>query len=264
MLVPVFVLIVVFILDPLTTLVLLFTGPMLVLLLALIGSSVKDITQRRFLELSWMSAYFLDMLQGLATLKMFGRSREQDREHPRRSATRYGNTTMEVLRTAFQTALVLEWGSTIATALVAVEVSLRLMNGGLPFDRALAVLIITPEFFLPLRQLAIEYHAGTAGKAAADRIFAILDTAAVTHPVRRFTAARSAVPARLDIRFDHVSYRLRQRTAPCAARFLAAHPARADESRWSARPARARRRWRICCCASSNRKAERSRSLERR
>ena len=77
MLVPAFVLVVIFLLDPPTTLILLFTGPILVLLLAFIGSRAKEITEQRFLELSWMSAFFLDMLQGLATLKMFGRSREQ-------------------------------------------------------------------------------------------------------------------------------------------------------------------------------------------
>ena len=202
MLVPVFILLVVFILDPLSTLVLLFTGPVLVLLLALIGSSVKDIAQRRFQELSWMSAYFLDILQGLPTLKMFGRSREKI-ETIRQVSARYGSTTLEVLRTAFQTALVLEWGSTIATALVAVEIGLRLMNGGLSYERALAVLILTPEFFQPLRQLAIRYHAGTAGKAAADRIFAILDQPSSD---QRPSPARSLVPTRLDIRFDQVSF----------------------------------------------------------
>jgi ATP-binding cassette subfamily C protein CydD len=202
MLVPVFMLLVVFFLDPLTTLVLVFTGPVLVLLLALIGSSVKDMAQRRFHELSWMSAYFLDILQGLPTLKMFGRSREKI-ETIRQVSARYGSTTLEVLRTAFQTALVLEWGSTIATALVAVEIGLRLMNGGLSYERALAVLILTPEFFQPLRQLAIRYHIGTAGQAAADRIFAIIDQPV---PDRRSTATRSSMPARSDISIDRVSF----------------------------------------------------------
>lgn len=200
--VPVFVLIVIFLLDPLTTPILLFTGPILVLLLASIGSRVKGITEQRFLELSWMSAFFLDMLQGLATLKMFGRSREQI-ENIREISQKFGNTSMEVLRTAFQTSLVLEWGGTIATALVAVEVSLRLMGGTLPFNHALAVLVITPEFFLPLRQLALKYHAGTAGKAAAERIFAILDTPPKTP---RSQTRRWVVPTQLDIHFDNVSY----------------------------------------------------------
>ena len=199
---PIFVLLVVFLIDPPTTLILIFTGAVLLLGLALVGGRTKEITERRFLELSWMSAFFLDMLQGLATLKMFGRSREQI-DNIRKISQHYGNTTMEVLKSAFQTSLLLEWGSTIATALVAVQVSLRLMNDLMAFDHALAVLIITPEFFLPLRQLAIKYHAGTAGKAAAGRIFTILDS-----PTRAIQTAAKKVeePARLDIAFDHVSF----------------------------------------------------------
>jgi ATP-binding cassette subfamily C protein CydD len=200
--VPVFVLGVVLLLDPLTAPILLFTGPVLVLLMALIGSRAKAITEKRFLELSWMSAFFLDMLQGLATLKLFGRSREQV-ENIRDISREYGNTTMEVLRTAFQTGLVLEWGGAVATALVAVEVSLRLMNGWLPFNRALAVLIITPEFFLPLRQLALKFHAGAAGKAAAQRIFEILDT-----PARQPSAQtiQAPMPKRMEVRFQDVYF----------------------------------------------------------
>ena len=255
-LVPVFVLLVIFLLDPPTTLILLFTGPILAAVLALIGSRAKEITEQRFLELSWMSAFFLDMLQGLATLKMFGRSREQI-ENIREISQHYGSTTMEVLRTAFQTSLVLEWGGTVATALVAVEVSLRLMSGLLPFNRALAVLIITPEFFLPLRQLAIKYHAGTAGKAAADRIFAILDTP-IKQPRAQTTRSTRAHPIGHSLR--SCVLRLRRWPASGAARFFAAHSTRSKRSRWWARPAQARPRPRSCCCASSNPIADRSRS----
>lgn len=203
---PVFVLLVILVLDPPTTLVLLFTGPMLVFLLALIGRRTKDITERRFRELGWMSAFFLDMLQGMATLKLFGRSREQI-ENIRRISRGYGNTTLEVLQTAFQTALVLEFGGTVATALVAVEVSLRLMAGHLPFHNALAVLVIVPEFFLPLRQFAVRYHAGAAGKAAAERIFAILDAPVRRRPgIAATVLAAQALPPRPDIRFERVSF----------------------------------------------------------
>ena len=171
---PVLVALVVLVLDPPTVLVLLFTGPILVLLLGYIGSRARSITERRFAELRWMSALFLDLLQGMATLKMFGRSAEQA-ETIRIVSRRFGDTTMEVLRTAFQTALVLEWGAAVAMAVVAVEVSLRLMANGIAFERALAVLIVTPEFFLPLRNLAIRYHSGAAGRAAGVRVFAVLD-----------------------------------------------------------------------------------------
>ncbi|MCB0206054.1 MAG: thiol reductant ABC exporter subunit CydD [Anaerolineae bacterium] len=211
-LVPAFVFLLVLILDPLTTLVLLFAGPMLILMLAYIGGRAKAITERRFLELSWMSAFFLDVLQGIATLKMFGRSREQA-DNIEEISQHYGKTTMEVLATAFQTSLVMEWAATAATALVALEVSYRLMAGSLPFSQALAVLLLTPEFFMPLRQMALRYHAGTAGKAAAERVFEILDSdpgqsdgKGQIQPATPAPVAVPVLPARYDIHFDRVSY----------------------------------------------------------
>ena len=141
--------------------------------------------QRRFAEVRWLGAFFLDMLGGLATLKMFGRSREQV-DTIRTISRQYGDTTMEVLRTAFQTSLVLEWGGAVAVALVAVEISLRLMDGAIPFDRALAVLIIVPEFFLPLRQLATRT---TRGRRVAPSPHA--PSPSSTSPCRRGRASRS-------------------------------------------------------------------------
>jgi thiol reductant ABC exporter CydD subunit len=212
--VPLFVLGAVFVVDPPTTLVLIFTGPILVLLLSFIGSRTRAITERRFSEVQYLSAFFLDMLQGMATLKMFGRSREQV-DNIRTISRQYGDTTMEVLRTAFQTSLALEWGGAVAVALVAVEISLRLMAGHIEFDRALAVLIIVPEFFLPLRELATRYHSGAAGRAVATRALAILDeplSAAASVPVQTGGAAGHAVdgskPAPAPT-VDHVDRRAR-------------------------------------------------------
>ena len=172
--VPLLVLGAVIVVDPPTALVLLFTGPILVLLLGLIGGRTRAITERRFAEVSWLGAFFLDMLNGIATLKAFGRSAEQV-DNIRAISRQYGDTTMEVLRTAFQTSLVLEWGAAVAVALVAVQISLRLMAGAIAFEPALAVLIIVPEFFLPLRTLATRYHSGSAGRAVAARVVEILD-----------------------------------------------------------------------------------------
>jgi ABC-type transport system involved in cytochrome bd biosynthesis fused ATPase/permease subunit len=143
------------------------------------------------------------MLDGLATLKMFGRSAEQV-GNIRTISRQYGETTMEVLRTAFQTSLVLEWGAAVAVALVAVEISLRLMAGAIEFDRALAVLIIVPEFFLPLRNLATRYHSGAAGRAVALRAFAILDEPLPVSP-HAAAALTDVVPAGVDLRFERVT-----------------------------------------------------------
>jgi ATP-binding cassette subfamily C protein CydD len=199
--VPLMVAAAVLILDPWSVLVLLFTGPLLVLLLSLIGRRVGDASTRREAELAWMSAHFLDILRGLPTLKMFGRSSEQA-EIVEEVGQRLSRSTMDVLRTAFQTSLVLEWGAAAATALVAVEVSVRLMNGTVSFERALAVLLLTPEFFAPLRRLSAEYHAGSAGLAAAARIFEVLDR---PDPIPIRAAARGEpVPGRVAIRFEDV------------------------------------------------------------
>ena len=201
-----FIFFLVLILDPWTTLILLVTGPFLILLLALIGGRSKAITERRFLELSWMSAFFLDILQGIATLKMFGRSREQA-ANIEDISRKYGDTTMEVLRTAFQTSLVMEWAATAATAMVAVEVSLRLMQHSLSLERGLAVLLLTPEFFLPLRQMALRYHSGTAGKSAAERIFAILDTPVSTRQVgSQSKRIDLEIPEEADVCFEAVNF----------------------------------------------------------
>ncbi|HKN80744.1 MAG TPA: thiol reductant ABC exporter subunit CydD, partial [Actinomycetota bacterium] len=200
-LVPVLVASVVAVLDPWSVLVLLIAGPLLVLLLGLIGRRVRDLAERRERELAWMNAHFLDVLRGLPTLKMFGRSADQA-ETIRAVSRRQGSSTMDVLRTAFQTTLVLEWGATAATALVAIETSVRLMAGGLTFERALAVLLLTPEFFLPLRRLSAEYHVGRTAVAAAERVYAVLDTPVRIH-VPTPSAARQ-LPARMDVRFDHI------------------------------------------------------------
>jgi ATP-binding cassette subfamily C protein CydD len=198
---PVLVAAVALLLDRWSFLVLLVAGPFLLLLLGLIGRRVRDLTQRRERELAWMSAHFLDVVRGLPTLKMFGRSAEQADTIESVSRS-HGDTTMDVLRTAFQSTLVLEWGATAAIALVAIETSVRLMAGSLGFGRALAVLLLAPEFFLPLRRLSAEYHAGRSGAAAAARVYGILD-----QPDRGAATAggwcRSA-PASFRVRFDDV------------------------------------------------------------
>ncbi len=187
-------------------------GPVLVWLLAMLGRRVRDAGERREEELSWMSAHFLDVLRGLPTLKLFGRNREQ-------AATiesigeRNAATTMNVLKAVFQTSLVLEWGAVAATAFVAVEVSVRLMDGTVSFPRALAVLLLTPEFFVPLRRLAAEYHAGSTGVSAASRIVAVLDEPDRT-PAGDGGAVVEPAGAAGAIRFDDVTLAFDGRERP--------------------------------------------------
>jgi thiol reductant ABC exporter CydD subunit len=170
---PLLVGLAVLVLDPWTTLILLFTGPMLILLLAVIGGRTRALTRRRFDELGWLSAFYLDMIRGLGTLKAFGRS-DDGADTIEDVSRRFGDTTMEVLRTAFQTSLVMEWAATAATALAAVEISFRMIESDLSFGTGLAVLVLVPEFFVPFRRLAMEYHAGQSGQAALEQIDGLL------------------------------------------------------------------------------------------
>lgn len=166
---PIVVFLTIGFLDPWTLLILIFAGPMLILLLAVIGSRTRELSEQRFRELGWLRSFYLDMVRGIPTLKVFGRATESITAIEDVS-DRFGRTTMSVLRTAFQTSLVIEWAATAATALVAVQVSFRLVEGNMGFGTALTVLMLTPEFFAPLRNLAIEYHAGQAGNAVLDQL----------------------------------------------------------------------------------------------
>ena len=205
-LVPLLVAAAVTVLDPPTVAILLFAGPMLVLLLAVIGRRTAELTRRRFDELGWLRGFYLDLLAGLGTLKAFGRSAD-GAEMIETTSRRFGDTTMEVLRTAFQTSLVMEWAATAATALVAVEVSFRLIEGHLSFGTALAVLVLTPEFFVPFRRLAIEYHSGQSGDAAAAAIGELLRPSDPAGPHRGGGPARITPTGRsFTLALEGVSY----------------------------------------------------------
>ncbi len=165
----------VFPIDRLSGLVLLLTAPLIPVFMVLIGDRADALTRRQWRTLSRMSAHFLDVLQGLTTLKLFGQSRAQIGVIARLSE-QFRERTMAVLRVAFLSALVLELVSTLSTAVVAVEIGLRLLAGRLAFEQALFVLLLAPEFYLPLRLLGTRFHAGVAGITAAARIFELLDT----------------------------------------------------------------------------------------
>jgi thiol reductant ABC exporter CydD subunit len=201
--IPLVVFLTIGVLDPWTLLILLFAGPMLILLLAVIGSRTRTLADQRFRELGWLRSFYLDMVRGIPTLKVFGRATESVVTIEEIS-DRFGRTTMSVLRTAFQTSLVIEWAATAATALVAVQVSFRMIDGTISFATALAVLMLTPEFFAPLRNLAVDYHAGQAGNAVLAQLpdFAEFISRPSSDPQRRLT--RPSRPPTL--RFEEVSF----------------------------------------------------------
>jgi ATP-binding cassette subfamily C protein CydD len=174
-LVPLTILAFVVPLDLLSGVVLLVTAPLIPFFMNLIGGLADSLAKRQWDSLGRMSAHFLDVLQGLTTLKLFGRSREQI-DIIRQVSDNFRQAPMGVLRVAFLSALVLEMLATISTAVVAVQIGLRLLSGHLDFEAAFFVLLLAPEFYLPLRMLGTRFHAGISGVAAARRIFEILET----------------------------------------------------------------------------------------
>ncbi len=207
-LVPLTFLLFVFPIDPLTGLVLLLTAPLLPLFMILVGSQAQAATRRQWRILSRLNAYFLDVIQGLATLKMFGRSRMQA-ALIESASERYRHATMSVLRVAFLSALALEMVATLSTAVVAVEVGLRLLYEHISFEQAFLVLLLAPEFYLPLRLLGTRFHAGMSGMAAAGQIFSILEQPPVCAPEPDQpgqTAAGQRQPPAIRFQDVHLTY----------------------------------------------------------
>jgi len=172
--IPLLILGFVFPLDWKSGSILLLTGPLIPVFMILIGKMAEKKSLHQFQSLSWMSAHFLDILQGMTTLKVFGRAKDQTRVIARVSDS-FRKATLGVLRIAFLSALVLEFLATMSTALVAVTIGLRLVSGTLSFSAGLFLLLLAPEFYTPLRTLGLNFHAGLSGVNAAGRIYEILD-----------------------------------------------------------------------------------------
>ncbi|ABO50169.1 ABC transporter, transmembrane region, type 1 [Desulforamulus reducens MI-1] len=201
--VPCIILVFVVPIDLASGLILLFTAPLIPFFMILIGKWADHLTKRQWSLLSRLSAHFLDVLQGLATLKLFGRSKDQIRIIGRLSDD-FRRTTMGVLRVAFLSALVLELLSTISTALVAVALGLRLVYGHISFESAFFLILLAPEFYLPLRLLGTQFHAGMNGVQAANRIYEILNKPAP----RNISGIKVEKPEKihLSLREVHFSY----------------------------------------------------------
>lgn len=149
------------------------TIPLVPLFMVLIGRLTAGYADRRLAVMTRLGHQVLDLLAGLPTLRALGRQ-----EGPARRVQELGDAhrraTMGTLRVAFLSGMVLELVTTLSVALVAVGVGLRLVDGGLDLRTGLAVLILAPEVYLPLRAVGAHFHASADGVAAAERAFAVL------------------------------------------------------------------------------------------
>src|SRR5947209_9096265 len=208
--IPLLVAAFVFLQDWVSAIVLLVTAPIIPLLMALVGRYAEGHIQRQWTALARMSAHFLDALQGLPTLKVFGRG-AAERERIARVSTAFRDTTLKVLRYAFLSGLVLEFMTAVAIGVVAVELGARLLAGAIPFERAFLILLLAPEFYRPLRELGAHRHAGMEGSAAAKRIVEVLATPVPI--VERAAASRPPVgPPTIEL--TGVTYRYPESVRP--------------------------------------------------
>ncbi len=168
-------------LDLLTFIVFLFTAPLIPIFMALIGMSAGRLARQQHGRMSVLGAHFVDVMQGLTTLRLLNRSGFQVKTI-QKITDDFRHATMAVLRVAFLSALSLELLATLSVAIVAVEIGVRLLHGGILFEHALFLLILAPEFYMPLRTLGARFHSGTEGKAVAERIYALLDTSTTIPP----------------------------------------------------------------------------------
>jgi ATP-binding cassette subfamily C protein CydD len=180
-LLPVAILVVVFPLDWISGVILTLTAPLIPLFMILIGRGTERINQRQWRKLARLSAHFLDVIQGITSLKLFNASRREI-ETVARIADDYRKSTMAVLRVAFLSSLVLEFFATVSIAVVAVSIGFRLLWGEMGFLYGFFVLLLAPEFYLPLRSLGTHYHARMEAIGAADRLLHLFDLEPPSRP----------------------------------------------------------------------------------
>ena len=157
-------------------LVLLLTIPLVPIFMILIGWATRSVQQKQLDALNALSRHFLEVLRGLTTLKIFDRAKSQV-EILTRVSEEHRLRTMRVLRVTFLSGFALELISSLAVALIAVSIGLRLLSGDLSLVVGLFVLLLAPDAFLPIRQVGAQFHASSEGVTASTAILDVIDSA---------------------------------------------------------------------------------------
>ena len=182
--------------DWISGLTVLLTLPLIPVFMVLIGLATRSVQQRQWKTLQRLAARFADTVQGLSTLKVFGRQHRAAAsiEHV---TDDYRRETLKVLRVSFLSGFALEFLASISVAIVAVSIGFRLIDGSLALAVGLFVLLLAPEAYLPIRQVGVQFHAASEGVAATDDVFAVLDAARAQAPTEPSTAEPGPAPSPL-------------------------------------------------------------------
>ncbi len=175
------------------------TLPLIPVFMVLIGRMTQGYADRRLAAMTRLGTQVLDLLAGLPTLRALGRERGPERQVAELGDA-HRKATMGTLRVAFLSGMVLELLTTLSVALVAVGVGFRLVFGDLDLVTGLAVLVLAPEVYLPLRQVGAHFHASADGVAAAEQAFAVLE-----EPVAEPGTATAPDLARTTVRLRDVT-----------------------------------------------------------
>jgi ATP-binding cassette subfamily C protein CydD len=200
-LLPLAILLVVLPADWISGLILLLTAPLIPLFMVLIGRGAERLNQAQWRKLARMSAHFLDVIQGLTTLKLFNASRREI-DNVARISDDYRRSTMAVLRVAFLSSVTLEFFATVSIAVVAVSIGFRLLWGEMSFFHGFFVLLLAPEFYLPLRSMGTHYHSRMEAIGASERLVEILS---IPPPQKRTEPLPAPDPRQATVRLEGVS-----------------------------------------------------------
>ncbi|HEM8212125.1 TPA: cysteine/glutathione ABC transporter permease/ATP-binding protein CydD [Providencia rettgeri] len=181
--IPIMILIAIFPFNWAAALILFVTAPLIPIFMALVGLGAADANRRNFIALGRLSGSFLDRLRGLDTLRLFFREKAEIKQI-RESTEDFRSRTMEVLRMAFLSSGVLEFFASISIAVVAVYFGFSYLGEmnfgsyGLPVTlfAGFLALILSPEFFQPLRDLGTYYHAKAQAVGAAETLETLLNS----------------------------------------------------------------------------------------
>jgi len=193
--------------DPLSGLIVVLTIPLIPIFMVLIGLATRSVQLKQYRTLGRLAARFADTVDGLGTLKAFGRQhRAADTIE---TVTRdYKRETMTVLRVSFLSGFALEFLASISVAIIAVTIGFRLLAGDLSLLVGLFVLLLAPEAYLPLRQVGVQFHAASEGVAATGEIFDALD-AVRTAPVPEAAPSSAGSTVELhEVRVDRGEHRM--------------------------------------------------------
>lgn len=179
-----------FLVDPMTGLLMLVTVPIAPFLLYLIGRVTREASEAQWRAMNRFSAGLAEILRALPTLKLFARERAE-RQRVRGLSEDFAGAALRVLQLSFVSAFALELITTLAIAIIAVSIGLRLLYGQLTFTAAFFVLLLTPEFYQPLRLSGTAFHSGMIAHTAESSLLKASSVAPATRGVSVVGASTS-------------------------------------------------------------------------